>query len=115
MKRSDVLLSSRFTLPGRFLLSSRVQLYSNRVEFRGRELTRSHRKTIAIGDITDVTWFTTPRGEPNLRIQLRTGSEVLVRVRQAGLWCFELRRLARLEQGRAEIPVARSARVADAA
>lgn len=114
MKRSDVLVSSRFKLPGRFLVTTRAELMRHRIEFRGHGIAARFERTIPIDDVVGVDWFTTVKGQPNLRIQLRDGGEFLVWLREAGLWCYEIRRLARLEMTSTSLPASRGG-VAEAA
>ena len=109
-------LSSRLNLPDRNLFLGRARLFADQIELSGWSLKGRIHRVIEIGGIRKVEWYTAVKGEPNLQIIDRLGTEHFIRVQAAGTWCYELRKLSGLSKGSAALPAPRSRRrIADAA
>lgn len=113
--RDKQLHTSRFRIAGRALAMPRACLFEDRLRLRGWTTAGQFEEVIRLADVVDVEWFTSVKHEPNIRIVTARGGERHLWLPNAGLWCYEIRRLAGIRERIAEIPSAARLPVADAA
>ena len=101
---SDTILSSSFRYADQRFLWSRMQLYEDRIEFRGLSWTGLHRRTLPLERIKDQRWWT-GGGNVNYALLLDDDERIYVHVKSAGLWKHEVEaRAANLDPQEATLP-----------
>jgi len=89
-----VIMKARVRVPGMFFIFGRARLLHDRIIITDL----FYREVIPLSEVTAVTW----QGE-ELRISLGPEERVMLRMRGAGAWKFEIQRLCGLKDPNIEL------------
>lgn len=89
-----MILSARVRVPGMTLLFGRARLLHDRIVITGL----FHREVIPLSDVTAVSW----EGD-ELRVSLGPDERLIMRMRGAGAWKFEIQRLCGIKDPTIEL------------
>ena len=94
------LLTAPFQYRDRWTLFGRAKLFEDHISLFSIHLTGLRRHTFPLADLVGVEWWSgNPDGNANLRLDLKDGRSLLLWVKGAGLWKFNIQEWApNLEQ-----------------
>ena len=91
---SKVLLTAPFRYPDQWMLFGRAKLFEDRISLFSIHLTGIRRRTLLLADLVGLEWWSGDQGGANLHLDLKDGSSVLLWVKGAGLWKFNIQERA---------------------